>query len=135
VGRVARFAIPAGVVAAAATFGGYYLARTEAGVSLTAERTTALIVLFLVAAWVLMILARPLTPGRVALLASLGLAFVVAMSVPGLREFFDLRIPPILVLFAAIGIGAIAIGVLEAGWQIVEWRRRHLGPTEDPGPT
>ncbi len=135
VGRVARFAIPAGVVAAAATFGGYYLARTEPGITLTGERTTAVIVLFLVAGWVLMILARPLNPARVAMLSALGLAFVVAMSVPLFREFFELRIPPVIVVFAAIGIGAIAIGVLEAGWQIVEWRRRHLGYEDDPGPT
>jgi cation-transporting ATPase E len=135
VGRVARFAIPAGAVAAAATFGGYYLAQSERGISLVAERTTAVIVLFLVAGWVLMILARPLTRGRVALLAGMGVAFVAAMSVPGLRGFFELRLPPVLVVFAAIGIAAIAIGVLEGGWQVVEWRRRSQGLRDDPGPT
>jgi cation-transporting ATPase E len=135
VGRVARFAIPAGAVAAAATFGGYYLAQAERGISLVAERTTAVIVLFLVAGWVLMILARPLTRGRVALLAGMGVAFVAAMSVPGLRGFFELRLPPVLVVFAAIGIAAIAIGVLEGGWQVVEWRRRSQGLRDDPGPT
>jgi len=93
------------------------------------------IVLFLVAGWVLMILARPLTRGRVALLAGMGVAFVAAMSVPGLRGFFELRLPPVLVVFAAIGIAAIAIGVLEGGWQVVEWRRRSQGLRDDPGPT
>lgn len=135
VGRVARFAVPAGTVAAAATFGGYYLARTEHGISLTEERTTAVIVLFLVAAWVLMILARPLTSARVALLVATGVAFVTAMSVPSLQEFFALRLPPVVVVFAATGIGALAIGVLEAGWQVVEWRRRRLGHPNDYGPT
>ncbi len=135
VGRVTRFAVPAGAVAAAATFGAYYLARAEPGVGLVAERTTAVIVLFLVAGWVLMILARPLTPGRVALLAAMGVAFVAAMSTPVLREFFALRLPPVIVVLASMGIGAIAIGVLEAGWQIVEWRRRRRGLPDDPGPT
>jgi cation-transporting P-type ATPase E len=130
VGRVARFAIPAGAVAAAATFGGYYLARSEAGVTLTAERTTAVIVLFLVAGWVLMILARPLTRGRIALLVGMCLAFITAMSVPGLREFFELRLPSVVVVFAAIGIAAVAIGVLEAGWQVVEWQRRRVEARE-----
>lgn len=129
VGRVVRFAVPAGIVAAVATFSGYYLARTEPGISLTGERTTAVIVLFLVAAWVLMILARPLTKARVAMLTALGLAFVAAMSIPFTRDFFELRIPPVIVVFAAIGIAAIAIGVLEAGWQIVEWRRRKQSVT------
>jgi cation-transporting ATPase E len=135
VGRVARFAVPAGAVAAAATFGGYYMAQSEGGISLVAERTTAVIVLFLVAGWVLMILARPLTRGRVALLAGMGVAFVAAMSIPGIKGFFELRLPPLVVVFAAIGIGAIAIGVLEGGWQIVEWRRRSQGLSDDPGPT
>jgi cation-transporting ATPase E len=135
VGRVARFAIPAGAVAAAATFGGYYLARSEPGISLTEERTTAVLVLFLVAGWVLMILARPLAPGRVVLLVAMGAAFVTAMSVPGLQEFFALQLPSAIVVFAAIGIGAIAVGLLEIGWQTVEWRRRHHGLPDDPGPT
>ncbi|MGK2949969.1 MAG: HAD-IC family P-type ATPase [Acidimicrobiales bacterium] len=130
VGRVARFAIPAGAVAAAATFGGYYLARSEAGVTLTAERTTAVIVLFLVAGWVLMILARPLTRGRLALLAGMVAAFITSMSVPGLREFFELRLPSTVVVFAAIGIAALAIGLLEAGWQVVEWQRRRMEARE-----
>ncbi len=135
VGRVARFAIPAGTVAAAATFGAYYLARVEPGINLVAERTTAVIVLFLVAGWVLMILARPLTPARVALLVAMGSAFVVAMATPRLQEFFALRLPEPIVVFAAIGIGAIAIAILEGGWQIVEWRRRRSGLPDDPGPT
>jgi cation-transporting ATPase E len=82
-----------------------------------------------------MILARPLTRGRVALLAGMGVAFVAAMSIPGIKGFFELRLPPLVVVFAAIGIGAIAIGVLEGGWQIVEWRRRSQGLSDDPGPT
>ena len=135
VGRVARFAIPAGAVAAAATFSGYYLSRTEPGITLVAERTTAVIVLFLVAGWVLMILARPLTPGRVGLLVAMGVSFVTAMSAPVLRDFFALQLPPVVMVFAAIGIGACAIGVLEAGWQLVEWRRRHTGHPDDVGPT
>ena len=135
VGRVARFAIPAGAVAAGATFAGYYLARAEPGTSLVEERTTAVVVLFLVAGWVLMILARPLTPERVVLLVAMGTAFVIAMSVPGLQDFFALRLPPTVVLFAAIGIGACAVGLLEIGWQTVEWRRRHHGLPDDPGPT
>lgn len=135
VGRVARFAIPAGAVAAMATFGAYYLSRTEPGITLVEERTTAVIVLFLVAGWVLMILARPLTPGRVGLLVGVGVSFVTAMSVPVLQDFFALRLPPVVMLFAAIGIGACAIGVLEVGWQLVEWRRRHMGLPDDIGPT
>ncbi|MGH9112623.1 MAG: HAD-IC family P-type ATPase, partial [Acidimicrobiales bacterium] len=60
--RVLRFAVPAGTVAAVATLAAYGLARTEDGVSQTEARTTATITLFLVALWVLAILARPTNP-------------------------------------------------------------------------
>jgi cation-transporting P-type ATPase E len=133
VARVARFAIPAGTLAAAATFCGFALARSEASISLTQERTTAVIVLFLVAGWVLMILARPLTEPRVALLAALFVAFVVALATPGIREFFELQLPPLVVSMAAVGVAAVAVGLMEALWQIFGWaqRRGWAAPDED----
>ena len=122
--RVARFAIPAGVLASAATFSGYALARTEPGIELIEERTTAVIVLFLVASWVLMILARPLNPQRVGLLAALFAAFIIALSVPGIRQFFELDLPPLVVIMAAVGVAAVAIGLMEALWQTFGWAQR-----------
>ena len=58
VGRVLRFAVPAGVLAATATMVSYGLARAEHVPPIEA-RTTATITLFIVALWVLAILARP----------------------------------------------------------------------------
>ncbi len=123
VGRVARFAVPAGTVAAAATFSGYAIAGQEAGVSLVQERTCAVIVLFLVALWVLVILARPLNEWKAALLASMAVAFLVTLATPGLRETFDLRMPPLVVTLAVIGVAAIAVAALELSWELVEWWR------------
>ena len=51
--RVLLFAVPAGTVTAAATYAGYAVAGGAVSVSLTEERTSATIVLFLVAMWVL----------------------------------------------------------------------------------
>src|SRR5213078_519261 len=53
VGRVLRFAVPAGVVAAAATFGAYAVARRQPDVTLLEARTTATAVLFAIGLWVL----------------------------------------------------------------------------------
>jgi cation-transporting P-type ATPase E len=126
VGRVVRFALPAGAVAAAATFAGYYVARSQAGVTIVQERTSAVLVLFLVAIWVLLLLARPLNEWKTALLASMGVAFLVALVVPGIREFFELSLPPMVVTLAVIGVAAIAVALMELGWQLIEWwRRRH----------
>src|SRR4029453_3178446 len=63
VGRVLPFAVPAGAVAATATMAAYALARDTEGVGQTEARTIATITLFLVALWVLAILARPASPG------------------------------------------------------------------------
>jgi cation-transporting ATPase E len=123
--RVLRFAAPAGFVAAAATFAGYALAREEPGVSLTAARTTATILLFAVATWVLSILARPLVGWRAALLAAMVAGFVCIAVTPGTRELFGLELPPAVVLLAAIGVASIANLVLEGGWRLTGWVSRH----------
>jgi cation-transporting ATPase E len=125
VGRVARFAIPAGTVAASATFGGYALAGRQPGVLLIEERTMAVIVLFLIGLWVLGILARPVNGWKLGLMAAMASAFLLTLLVPGVREFFDLRLPTAVVAFAGVGVAAVAIALLELGWQALGWSLRH----------
>jgi cation-transporting ATPase E len=126
VGRVLRFAIPAGAVAATATFTAYALARDTDGVNQDEARTIATITLFLVALWVLSILARPTSPWRVGLVGTMAVAFVVVLSIPSVREYFDLNIPNRLLLLATIGVAAIGGVALELGWQASGWIRCHL---------
>ena len=66
VGRVLRFAIPAGAIAAIAVYTAYALARAD-DVSSREARTLAFMVLLVVALYVLVILARPFTRYRAAL--------------------------------------------------------------------
>jgi cation-transporting ATPase E len=119
--RVLRFSVPAGFVAAAATFGGYWFARNAVGVTTDEARTTATIVLFCVGLWILALLARPLTHVRIMLLAAMGAAFVCAVTIAAVRHFFALDAPPreVLVAIAAV-VGAAGL-VLELG-------RRRLRP-------
>jgi cation-transporting ATPase E len=129
--RVARFSIPAGMVAAAATFFAFNL-MDDAGVSLVESRTAALIVLFSVAMWVLVLLARPLNEWKVALLGSMVVGFLLALGTELGREFFELEIPPLLETMAVIGVAAVAIGLMELGWRLGEWWARRFGePTND----
>jgi cation-transporting ATPase E len=128
---VARFSIPAGTVAAAATFVAFNL-MDDAGVSLVESRTAALIVLFSVAMWVLVLLARPLNEWKVALLGSMVVGFLLALGTEVGREFFELEIPPLLETMAVIGVAAVAIGLMELGWRLGEWWARRFGePTND----
>ncbi|HEY2331184.1 MAG TPA: HAD-IC family P-type ATPase [Acidimicrobiales bacterium] len=123
--RVLLFAVPAGFTAAAATYAGYAIAGRAADVSLVEERTSATIVLFLVAMWVLSILARPLNGPRSLLLGSMAAAFVLLLLSPAMRTYFALDIPPLPVLLAEFGVAGLAAVALEAGWQ---GARRVVGP-------
>jgi cation-transporting ATPase E len=91
--RVARFAVPSGIVAATATMIGYVFARHNPGLSLDQERTMATIVLTGVSLVVVMRVARPLDAIRLGVV--LGMAGVVALVfiVPFGRDFFELVMP------------------------------------------
>jgi cation-transporting ATPase E len=115
--RVLRAAVPAGTVAAAATFGGYALARNE-GLDLTQSRTTATFVLFGVGLWVLLILVRPLTSARRALITALALAFALAVVAPGSRRVFALDVPRPVVVMAILGVVALAGASMELGIRV-----------------
>jgi cation-transporting ATPase E len=114
VGRVLRFAIPTGIVAAVATLVAYRFALDEAGVSLAQARTSAVMTLTWVGFAVLAVVAAPLTAWKVALLWGLAGLFVVIVSLPATREFFALELPPPIVWLAGIGIAAIVWWVAQA---------------------
>jgi cation-transporting ATPase E len=105
--RVLRFSVPAGLLAAAATFLAYRLATDERGVSLGQARTTATMVLCYIGLLVLQIIASPLTRPRLLLIWSMAAAFVAVLLTPQGREFFALSLPPLIVGLAAFGIAAI----------------------------
>ena len=57
----------------------------------------------------------------------MAVAFLVVLATPGLRETFDMEMPPLVVTLAVIGVAAIAVAILELAWELVEWWRRR-GP-------
>ncbi|MGW6732638.1 cation-translocating P-type ATPase [Streptomyces sp. NPDC055013] len=122
--RVMRYSIPGGVVAGVATFATYLIARhyyTGEG-ALDAETSVATLTLFLIAMWVLVIIARPYTWWRVALVAAMGLGFLVVLVVPWLQEFFALRLVGMTMPWIAVGISAVAAVTLEFAWRWVDRR-------------
>ena len=121
--RVLRFAIPTGIVAATTTLVAYLLARAQDDVSMEQARTVAVIALFLVALWVLVILARPLNAWRIALIAAMGVAFLGALVIPWVRDYFDLVTPSAAIVVETVAIAAVGAAILEAGWRVVGWDR------------
>ncbi|MFF3845859.1 HAD-IC family P-type ATPase [Streptomyces sp. NPDC002328] len=122
--RVMRYSIPGGVLAGAATFTTYLIARhhyTGAG-ALDAETSAATLTLFLISMWVLAIIARPYTWWRIALVATMGAAFLVVLVVPWLQDFFALKLVGVTMPWIAVGIAAAAAAVLELLWRWVDRR-------------
>jgi cation-transporting ATPase E len=105
--RVARFAIPAGTLAAIATFLAYRLVDEQPGASLGEARTVAVMVLTWIGLLVLTIVASPLTLRRLALIWSMAGLFLLVMLVPAARRFFALDAPPLLDWAAGFGIAAL----------------------------
>ncbi len=120
--RVLRFAVPSGFVVAAASFGAYYAARLDSAVTLEQAQAVAAIVLFVVAIWVLGIVARPLVLARLVLIAAMVGCFVLVLTVPWLSTFFALHLPGTRATLEALGVAAVACAVLEIGWRTVRWR-------------
>ncbi len=120
VGRVMKFAVPTGIIAALSTFLAYGLAQSE-GVPLVPSRTVATLVLLSVGLFVLAIGMRPLTPARSALLWSMAGLFALTVLTDSGRTFFELRLPRAVITLAAIGVvaltGALMYFALRAsGW-------------------
>src|SRR5262249_1477493 len=94
VGRVLRFAIPAGIIAGAASFTSYSLARLEPGAGLEVEQTAATVTLFAVGLWVLTLVARPWAWWKAVLVAAMAGGFLLVALLPAGRRFFDLSFGP-----------------------------------------
>jgi cation-transporting ATPase E len=105
--RVARFAIPAGVIAAVATFLAYRIVAGEPGITLAQQRTAATMVLTWIGLLILSIIAAPLTRSRLLLVWSMAGLFLAALLLPPARKFFGLQVPDDVVWLAAFGIAAI----------------------------
>ncbi|MEC4016842.1 cation-translocating P-type ATPase [Streptomyces sp. H27-D2] len=124
--RVMRYSVPAGLIAGAATFIAYLMARhhySGAG-ALDAETSAATLTLFLISLWVLAIVARPYTRWRIALVATMGLGFLIVLVTPSLQDFFALKLVGTTMPWAAVGIAVVASALLEIAWRVADRRLR-----------
>ncbi|MFI5523827.1 HAD-IC family P-type ATPase [Streptomyces platensis] len=119
--RVMRYAIPSGLIAGAAAFATYLLARSyyTGPDALPAETSAATLTLFLTAIWVLAIIARPYTWWRIALVLAMGLAFLIVLATPSLQTFFALRLVGTTMPWVAVAIAVVAAVLLELTWRWV----------------
>jgi magnesium-transporting ATPase (P-type) len=137
--RVLRFAIPAGTLAFAATFAAYLFVGGPLEATFEQARTAATLVLLLLGLWVLVILSRPLTVLRGALVAAMAAAFAVVQFFLPLRAFFALEPLPAGMLVASVmiagaagfGLELVALLIRIAGTR-ADWLSQQLLALLDP---
>lgn len=122
--RVMRYSLPAGLIAGAATFVTYLLARAHYSGpdALDAETSVATLTLFLSTMWILAIVARPYTWWRVGLVLTMGLGFVLVLVTPWLQRFFELKLVGTTMPWAAVAVAAVAAVAMEFAWRAVSRR-------------
>ena len=122
VARVLRFAVPAGLICAAASFSAYLLAR-GGGDDLRQERSVATICLFLTAVFVLLLVARPLRVWKLAMLGAVVGSFALVLAVPVTRRLAELSLPSLPDLLIIIIVTVAADVALYALLRATGWLR------------
>jgi cation-transporting ATPase E len=110
--------IPAGTVAAGAVIAAYLIARHQPGVSTEEARTTAMLALLGVSLWLLVVLARPLTPLRWLLVAAMAGGCALIFAWPWAAQVLSLTPPSGSLLvwtLVVVGVGAVLIEVI---WRV-----------------
>jgi magnesium-transporting ATPase (P-type) len=107
--RVSRFAVPAGIIAAAATFVAYAVARTARDVSPIESRTTATMALLVVALVLVAQVAPVGTTTRLGLVSVMAASYLLILVIPASAKFFELNAPPAVVVLAAAGSAGLAL--------------------------
>ncbi|MFJ6216948.1 HAD-IC family P-type ATPase [Streptomyces sp. NPDC092296] len=120
--RVLRLALPGGVIAGAATFTAYLLARADHATGREADTSVATLTLFLVALWVLAIVARPYTWWRVVLILTMAAGFALVLTVPWLSDFFQLSLQGTRDPLTGAAVAVVAAALLETAWYLVNKR-------------
>ncbi|RIK10799.1 MAG: magnesium-transporting ATPase [Acidobacteria bacterium] len=118
--RVLQFSVPAGLVAAAATFVAYGLVRWTGPPELEVAQTAASLTLVTCGLWILGLLARPFRPWKIALIASMVGTVLLVLVVPPIRSFYALTLlPPEIAVETAV-VAAVACSLLEIGWRLAQ---------------
>ncbi|MFI9364313.1 HAD-IC family P-type ATPase [Kitasatospora sp. NPDC053057] len=119
--RVLRLAVPGGAIAGTGTFVAYALARANHTTDLKADTSVATLTLFLIAIWVLAIVARPYNWWRLLLIGTMGFAFALVLVVPWLSNFFQLSLVGDRDPWTGVAIALVCGAALETAWA---WMKR-----------
>lgn len=108
------FAVPAGLIVAAAVFGVNVYAMAVGGHTSNATRTASVLALSLTGLWILATISRPLNLRRAAIIGAMHLGLVLVLAAPLLQDFFGLEWPRNDLLLTALGSALGGILAIEA---------------------
>lgn len=111
--RAARFCIPSGITVGLALVSMNIYAHVS-GYAIEDIRSASVITLTIAGLGVLGVLARPLTPVRIALIAAMYLGGVALFAIGFVSAFFGIQVPPTELLLVALACGISAWIVVEA---------------------
>jgi cation-transporting ATPase E len=118
--RVLRFAGPTGLVIGLAAYAGFGLTRLlDPSAGVDGGRTTATLVVLLVSLWTVLVLARPLTGWKMALVATLAAAIALIVAIPALATSVFLLHPTAERILIATAVGALGCLLVEIAARVV----------------
>ncbi len=119
--RVLVFAVPAGIICGVLSFISYAVTLWQ-GHPVPTARVDAAITLFIIGWSALALIARPLTGLRLLIVVVMGLGFLAVLFIPGLNDFFALRLDRDAKTSIAIGLGILGAGLLVLVGRTIEVR-------------
>ena len=120
-----HFAVPAGTVAAAATYASYWLTSSPiADATIEEARTAATLTLSLAGLFILHRLITPIRRNEGFLIVGLVAALGIAMVPSPWAEFYALDLPPMRVSLVIVGVVAAVVIMLEFVLRLVKRRQQ-----------
>lgn len=111
--RVLWFAVPAGVVAGACTWCTYLAVRQLETATDLQHSTAAVVTLFVVSTWVLVVVARPYVWWKVVLIAAMCASFGLCLAWGAAQEFWALDPDHAEAMWTAVGVGVVGCALVE----------------------
>ena len=119
-GRLLRYAVPTGTIAAVIAFATNAIVRQW--VPQDEARSITTIALWIVAFWILCVLSRPLDRWRFLLLTAMAVLFVLANTVPFARDFFAMHQQFDWPLAVGVALGCLGAAAIELTYRVARSR-------------
>jgi cation-transporting ATPase E len=114
-----RLAVPSGVIAGLCTAVAYLLVRQQENTTELQQSTAAVLTLFLVSLWVLVVVARPFLWWKVLVVALAVLAFAVSLTWGPAQRFWEFDPHHVAAMWTAAGVALVGCALIEVSARLI----------------